>query len=113
MSLLNRATDVVTVYPEVVDVDSDGNTRTRPSAVGLVTRAVVQPVSQFVGSERSDVGFLTEERLRLRLVGWRDAPLGAQSQVEWQGRRYSVHGEARQNRGSSRTAHVTYVLVRK
>ncbi len=41
MSLLNRGTDTVTVYPEEVTTNADGNTRTRPSAVGVLCRAVV------------------------------------------------------------------------
>ncbi|BBX69419.1 hypothetical protein [Mycolicibacterium psychrotolerans] len=113
MSLLSRATDVVTVFPEEAVTDSDGNTKTRASAVGIVAKAVVQPMVQFVGSEKAEIGFETEERLRLRLVGWQGGELGAQSQVEWQGRRYSIHGEPRRYGGSRRTAHVIYQLVRK
>ena len=62
--------------------------------------------------EDQDNGFTTEERLRLRLVNWQGDELGAQAQVEWEGRRYSVHGEPKRFRGSRRTAHVDYVLVR-
>jgi hypothetical protein len=38
--------------------------------------------------------------------------LGAQSQVEWQGKRYAIDVEPRQYNGSRRTAHVEYVVVR-
>ena len=52
MSLLNRGTEVVTVFPEEVTTDADGNTRTRPSTVGVVARAVVQPMTS-TGSGRA------------------------------------------------------------
>ncbi|MGY4869796.1 hypothetical protein [Mycolicibacterium elephantis] len=116
MSLLNRGTETVTVYPEEVTIDADGNTITRPSSVGVVCRAVVQPITSAVAGgngETQDLGFTTEERLRLRLVGWKNNELGAQAQVEWQGRRYAIFGEPRRYNGSRRTAHVDYVMVRK
>lgn len=111
MSLLNRATDIVTVFPEESFTDADGNDRTRASTVGVVAKAVVQPMSG--GGEQQGIGSQTEERLRLRLVGWKGGELGSQSQVQWNGRRYVVHGEPRRHKGSHRTAHVDYVLVRK
>ena len=39
--------------------------------------------------------------------------LGAQSQVEWNGQRYTVDREPRQYNGSRITAHVDYVIVRR
>jgi hypothetical protein len=114
MSLLHRGTEVVTVFPEEMVIDSDGNKFTRPSSVGVVSRAVVQvraiSGSQAAGTEKDNV---TEERLRLRLVNWQLPELGVQAQVEWEGRRYSVHGEPQRYRGSPRTAHTTYTLLRK
>lgn len=53
VSLLNRGTDVVTVYPEEFMIDSDGNKRTKPSAVGVVCRAAIQPIST---SENENAG---------------------------------------------------------
>lgn len=79
MSLLNRGTEVVTVFPEEAVTDADGNTKTRPSATGIVARAVVQPMTS---TEDALVGFQTEAKYRLRLVGY-PSLLGAQSQVEW------------------------------
>ena len=67
MSLLNRGTEVVTVFPEEVTTDEDGNTITRPSATGVVARAVVQPMTS---TEDASVGFETESKYRLRLVGY-------------------------------------------
>ncbi|OKH76251.1 hypothetical protein EB73_03215 [Mycobacterium sp. SWH-M3] len=109
MSLLHRGTETVTVYPEEVTTDSDGNTITRPSAVGVVARAVIQPLTS---TEDAAVGFQTESRYRLRLVGY-PTLLGAQSQIEWNGKRYSVEGDPRIFNGSRKTAHVDYVMVRK
>lgn len=110
MSLLNRGTEIVTVFPEELVTDADGNILTKPSAVGTVCRAVVQPMTS---SEDASVGFDTESKYRLRLVGWPGDLLGAQSQIDWQSNRYSIDGEPRQYRGSSATAHVDYVIVRK
>ena len=109
MSLLSRGTEVVTVYPEEVTTDEDGNVRTRPSATGVVCRAVVQPMTS---TEDASVGFENEIKYRLRPVGYSDV-LGAQSQIEWQGKRYAIDGEPRQYNGSRRTQHTDYVLVRR
>lgn len=106
MSLLNRGTDQVTVYPEAVVTDSDGNTVTKPGTVGVVCRAVVQPLSSTEGDQGAT------SKYRLRLVGYTDL-LGAQSAVEWQGRRYAIDGDPKIYNGSRRTAHVDYVMVRK
>ena len=109
MSLLDRGNEDVTVFPEEAVTDADGNTRTRPSATGVVSRAVVQPMTS---TEDASVGFETESKYRLRLVGY-PGVLGAQAQVEWQGKRYAIDGEPRQYNGSRRTAHVDYVIVRR
>ncbi|ORB67691.1 hypothetical protein [Mycolicibacterium tusciae] len=106
MSLLHRGTDQVTVFAEAVVTDSDGNTVTKPGTVGVLTRAVVQPLSSTENGEG------TTSKYRLRLVGYPDL-LGAQSAVEWNGKRYAIEGDARIYNGSRRTAHVDYVMVRK
>lgn len=106
MSLLNRSTDWVTVFAEVAKTDSDGNTITKPGTVGVLSRAVVQPLSS---RERDED---TASRYRLRLIGYPDL-LGAQSAVEWDGKRYAIDGDAKVYNGSRRTAHVEYVMVRK
>jgi hypothetical protein len=91
VSLLHRGTETVTVFPEETFTDADGNTRTRPSFVGVVVRAVVQPMTS---TEHQTVGFETESKYRLRLVGYPGA-LGAQSQVDWQRKRYAIDGDPR------------------
>lgn len=112
MSLLNRGTEVVTVYPEVTVTDSDGNAFTRAGPVGIVVRASVQPLTS---AEDADGGFNTRTRYRLRLAGGWPAGagiLGAQSRVEWRGKRYSIDGDALLHTGSPRTAHAVYTMVR-
>lgn len=102
------------VYLEEVTTDSDGNTSTRPSKTGIPTRARISPLGYKDDSgETQDGGFQTTSRYRLVLVGWQGAPLGAQSQVEWNGKRYSIEGEPLVHNGSRRTAHVTYTLIRR
>ncbi len=113
MSLLRRGTQVVTIFPQETVTDQDGNTKTRPSAVGVVARAVVQPMPRFDGAEDWNGGYLTESRYRLRLAGWQGEPLGALSQVVWQGRRYAVHGEPKVYTDSPQTSHISYVIERR
>lgn len=76
--------------------------------MGVVARAVVQPISS---TEDADGGFQTTTKLRLRLVGYPEL-LGAQSAVEWQGKRYAIDGEPLVYNGSRRTAHAVYTIVR-
>lgn len=109
MSILFRGNQVVTVFPEEVVTDIDGNIRTRASSIGVVCRAVIQPVKV---SEDSATGFESSELLRLRLVGWTGAELGAQAKVEWDGRKYSISGEPKRFNSSARTAHTDYTLTR-
>ena len=109
MSLLDRGTEVVTVFPEESVTDAHGNLRTRASSTGVVCRAVVQPIA--APTEDQSIGFETRSNYRLRLVGYQSM-LGAQSQVESQGRRYSIDGEPRQYNGSRRTRHTDYVIAR-
>lgn len=110
MSLLRRGTETVTVFAEE-DVVVDGAIRTRPSSVGVVCRAAVQPVG--TPTEEWDGGVLTKSQYRLRLCNWPGEPLGAQSLVEWRGRRYAVVGEPQIYTGSRQTAHVDYIIERR
>lgn len=107
MSLLHRATDVVTVFAEDAVTDDDGNTVTRPGTVGVVCKAVVQPLS----SIEDDEGVI--QKFRMRLIGWKAGELGAQSAVEWNGKRYAIDGEPWVHNSSQRTAHVEYRLFRR
>ncbi|MHA7662374.1 hypothetical protein [Mycolicibacterium sp. HS_4_1] len=109
MSLLNSGTETVKVFPEETITDADGNQMTQASKIGTDYRARVHPISAI---ETQEVGFESKTRYRLRLVRY-PGVLGAQSQVEWRGNRYSIDGEGMVHTGSSRTAHVEYVMVRK
>lgn len=116
MSLLRRGTEVVTVFPEETVIDADGNRITRASSVGIVVKASVQPVGTgLMDRENANGGFHTTSRYRLRLAGGYPTGggiLGAQSQVEWRGRRYSIDGDAQLHTGSTRTSHAVYTMVR-
>lgn len=116
MSLLDkRLPDEVIVYPEEVVTDMDGNIRTRPSAVGIPTRARLQPLGQSGTSsrrqEQDNEGFESERIYNIRFA--RDFPiLGAQSQIEWQGRRWALFGTEVLYGNTPKTSHVTYTIKR-
>lgn len=116
MSLLRRGlTETVTVYPEEVVTDMDGNTRTRPSATGIETRARMQPLGQSGTSsrrqEQDNEGFESERVYSIRFDP--DFPLlGMQSQIEWGGKRWALFGTEVLYNSSPRTRHVTYTIKR-
>ncbi|MBS1692277.1 MAG: hypothetical protein JST91_08655 [Actinobacteria bacterium] len=110
MSLLNKGTEVVKVYPEEAVLDDDGNVLTRAAVDAVPVRASVQPIG--TPTEDDQVGFQSTSRYRLRLVSGAPA-LGAQSQVEWRGLRFAVVGDPIVYTGSARTARVEYVIERK
>jgi hypothetical protein len=91
------------------DTDADGNKITRAALIGTLVRAVVQPISS---TENADGGFNSGSRYRLRLINY-PGILGAQSQIEWNGKRYAIDGDPLIYNGSRRTAHVDYRMVRK
>ena len=109
MSLLTHGTELVTVFPEEVTTDVDGNIRTRASAVGVIAKAAISPV---ITTESENAGFESTEQLSMRLVGWAGSELGPQAQVEWQGRRYGVFGQPKRYNGSPRTQHTVYYIKR-
>lgn len=109
MSLLDRGTEALIVYPEELYVSRDGNKLTRASKAGVPCRGSVQPLTS---SEDQAVGQSTTEKYRMRLANY-PTLLGTAAQVDWQGKRYAVDGRPRQYTGSRRTAHVDYVIVRQ
>jgi hypothetical protein len=107
MSLLDQGRHTVTVYPTVSTVDGDGNPVQKP-ANGFQAQATVQPLSS---TEAAELGVQTGEVYRLRFV--RPGPeLGPGAQVEWNCRRWAVHGFPEIHSGSARTAHLTYHIKR-
>lgn len=112
MSLLDKGTETVTVYPVVTSTDEDGNTITKASTTGTDYRATVQPMAVGAKAETNQTGFETVSRYRLRLVGY-PGLLGPEAQVDWRGKRYAIDGEPEQHTsGSRRTWHVTYTIQR-
>jgi hypothetical protein len=84
MSLLDRGTETVKVFQaQTPEGDSDCNIHTRAAKIGTMYRAAVQPISS---TENAEDGFNTTGNYRLRLIGY-PGILGAQSQVEWRGKR--------------------------
>lgn len=116
MSLLDRATTTVTVFPQEAVYDEDGNVRTRPSKNGIVCGAVIQPANSSIqppgAGEHQSIGYESSELLRMRLVGWTHGELGDCSQIEWQGRRYAIQGEVKRYFTSRMTNHSDYTLLR-
>lgn len=114
VSLLDGTNESVLVYLETWNVDTDGNTITKPSVTGIEIRAWISPISYRGGGfpESLDGGFISSTRYGLRFPRSFTEVLGAQSQVEWNGNRYSVVGDPVVNNGSPRTRHVHYTIER-
>lgn len=116
MSLLDRGNEWVTVYPEETTTDVDGNTITRPSSTGIPVLARIDIQNQSGTSsrraEQDNEGFETEAVYSIRFPRSFQTELGAQSQIEWRGKRFVVFGDARIHNRSARTAHLSYVMKR-
>lgn len=108
MSLLNQRTHTVTVFAEVATTDADGNTIKAPGSTGVPSGARIQQLSSVEDNDGR-----TTTRYRLRLVGWKGAPLGARSAIEWNGKRYAIDGHPLDYNGSHRTANVEYTMIRR
>lgn len=120
MSRLDRWNHVVTVYPEVLWTDSDGNKMRRPSATGIPAKVFLSPVGVGggVADDTSSFGDLASVPTVYRMRPTRAAHaalglLGRASEVEWRGQRWSVTGDPQEYGGSSRTRHVDYLITRR
>lgn len=120
MSLIDRSGRyTVTVYPEEMVIDRDGNKHTRASSTGITTTATVHPQG-FSGTaarraEMDREGHISEQIAVLYFPRGDTSvehPLGPQSEIEWQGQRWQIFGHGKQFNGSSRTAHITYQIKR-
>lgn len=116
MSLLDRGlTEDVIVYPEITVTDDDGNTRTKPSATGIATRARLDVLGQSGTSsrrqEQDNEGYESERVYSIRFPR-NFQELGAQSQVEWLGERWALFGDVNRYTRSRRTGHTTYTIKR-
>ncbi|BBZ23907.1 hypothetical protein MHIB_23250 [Mycolicibacter hiberniae] len=121
MSLLDRGGqyEPVTVYPEVLTEDIDGNPRTSPDPDGIPTTARFQVMNQTGTSarrsEEDNEGFESEEVYSMRFPRSFDRAhglLGLQSQIDWHGDRWSVFGYGNRFNGSPRTARFVYTIKR-
>lgn len=116
MSLLDYTTEDCLVFPEEVATDADGNTRTRAASVGIPARARFQVQGQSGTSarrqEQDNEGFETEKVYRIRFDRGFPLTLGAQSQIEWRGKRWVIFGDVNIYSMSPRTAHVDYTIKR-
>jgi hypothetical protein len=119
MSLLDRGNEDIVVYHEELVTDEDGNRITRPSSVGIPARAMIQLRAQSGTSarraEQDNEGYETEtvHRMRLTRASQREVGIiGSQAQIEWQGIRWAVIGDAQKFNGSRRTAHYDYTIRR-
>lgn len=119
MSLLDQGTDYVLVFPEVVTTSPDGNIKTKASTVGIPARARIQVQGQSGTSsrrqEQDNEGYESEKVyvIRFTRASQRElGVLGAQSKVEWNGRKWALFGDENVYNSSRRTAHTTYTLKR-
>lgn len=116
MSLLDHGREVVTVYPEVTEVDRDGNIRTRPSDNGFQVRASIQVLGQSGTSsrrqEQDNEGYEGERVYKIRFPRSFNTILGAQSRIEWNGEQWAVFGDVNRYNASAATAHHVYTIKR-
>jgi hypothetical protein len=121
MSLLDSSPNLedVIVFPEEVITDIDGNQRTRASSTGIPAKARLQEFYQSGTSSRrvesDNEGFNSEQLYRLRFDRKSEralGQLGAQSQLEWRGKKWSFFGDGWPYNGSRRTRRTEYWIVR-
>ena len=121
MSLLDRSPgdEPVIVYPEEDYYDKDGNHMVRASATGFPAVARFQVQGQSGTSsrraEQQDEGFESEKVYTVRFPNWfttQYGELGAATQIEWRGERWSLFGDVNRSNGSPRTRHDWYRVRR-
>lgn len=117
MSLLDRGQEDILIFLEEAVFDEDGNIQTRPSKVGVPTKARMQPLGQSGTSSRKqeeDVeGYESERVYSLRLPNsWPHGEVGTQSRIEWRGEYWALFGPPVRYVSSPRTSHITYTIKR-
>jgi hypothetical protein len=122
LSLLDKASQDVILYPAEPFEDDLGNTLLRPSAVGIPAKAEIQAARQSGTSarraEQDNEGYETEEIYRVRLPRRVTAevaavlPLGPGSQLRWDGKLWSFVGYPTPYMGGRRTKHTDYQIRR-
>ncbi|QFG04595.1 head-to-tail stopper [Mycobacterium phage Keziacharles14] len=121
MSLLDTGAryQAITVYPEVMVIDEDGNEFTKPSTTGIPAQARLQVANQSGTSarraEQDNEGFSTEKVYRMRFprsFTKEHGILGAQTQIEWKGVRWALFGDATEYDSSPALQRVDYTIKR-
>jgi hypothetical protein len=116
MSLLDQANEDVIVYLEEEYEDSDGNRMTRASTTGIPAKVRLEIQGQSGTSSRrqetDNEGFQSEKVYTMKFPRSWPHTLGAQSQIEWLGNRWSVFGDVQRYNRSPRTAHSVYTIKR-
>src|SRR5690606_41586408 len=93
VSLLDRGTETVLVWPQTTTTDPDGNPIHGIADAPVTVRCRVQPVSS-----RAVIAAGERTQARYRLSA-RDAPLGPWARVYWRGRDWGVAGEPKYQSG--------------
>jgi hypothetical protein len=121
MSLLDTGAryQPVTVFPEELRIDSDGNKFTGPAKEGIPAIARLQVANQSGTSarraEQDNEGFESEKVYRMRFprsFTKEHGILGAQSQIEWKGKRWALFGDATEYDSSPALSRVDYTIKR-
>jgi hypothetical protein len=104
VTIFSRGRDVLTVYPDAVATDGDGNRVRRPSASGVQVRGQFDYVAS---AEDTSAGDVTVTSARFFTDAW---PTGYAGRVTFDGRSWDVDGEPQPHGGSRLTAHVVVRL---
>lgn len=119
MSLLDRGTEDVIVYPEEVSESPDGNIKLKPSNTGIPAKASIQVRGQSGTSsrrqEQDNEGYESEKVYTIRFSrasAKKLGRLGTETVVEWRGRKWSLFGDENVYNSSRRTRHETYTIKR-
>lgn len=125
MSLLDSGAvyQSITVYPQELVTDEDGNPRTQPSTSGTAAVARFQPLLQTGTSSRlqesDNQGFESQQVYNMRFPRGQFEDLGPQSEIEWgttaagNPQRWAVYGFPVLRNNSPATAHVVYQVERR
>lgn len=119
MSQLDVMNVEVVVFPQVETPSRHGNPTTKASETGIPTPARIQVASSSGTSarraEQDNEGFESEVFYRIRFPKSFDSTngiLGMQSKIRWEDKDYGIFGVPQRYMGSSRTAHIEYLMQR-
>lgn len=104
MSLLDRGTEMVTVYPAG---PTNGDGSRGPAGTPIEVSCRVQPITSSTDGTDGYADLTT-----YRMIA-RSLPAGPWDRVHWNGRDWTVVGQPETWRGSARIAHDTAVIRRR